>query len=140
MLVFLRWIVPCSYSFRMYSAVAAACKHIIGKGIAEINSQFRWAVRKVYIKEEKCSSQKMECKGKYKTAGNKKVEETIESICDLIQEELKKEMLPEFSEITGLIKALADLVTALANLEMSVRLSQGGKRNADVSLDGRRGK
>lgn len=49
-------------------------------------------------------------------------------------------MLPEFSEITGLIKALADLVTALANLEMSVRLSQGGKRNADVSLDGRRGK
>ena len=94
----------------------------------------------MYIKEETCSGQKMECKGKYKTAGNKKVEETIESICDLIQEELKKEMLPEFSEITGLIKALADLVTALANLEMSVRLSQGGKRNADVSLDGRRGK
>ncbi len=94
----------------------------------------------MYIKEETCSGQKMECKGKYKTAGNKKVEETIESICDLIQEELKKEMLLEFSEITGLIKALADLVTALANLEMSVRLSQGGKRNADVSLDGRRGK
>lgn len=69
-----------------------------------------------------------------------KVDKTIDSICNLIQEELKKEMLPEFFDITGLIKALADLVTALANLEMSVRLSQGGKRNADVSLDGRRGK
>lgn len=77
----------------------------------------------------------MECKGKYKTAGNKKVEETIESICDLIQEELKKEMLPEFFDITGLIKALAGLVTAKANLEMSVRLSQGRKSSANCQRD-----
>ncbi len=89
----------------------------------------------MYIREEKCLGQKMECKGKHKTAGNNKVEETIESICDLIQEELKKEILPEFSEITGLIKALADLVTAKANLEMSVRLSQGGKSSVNCQRD-----
>ena len=64
-----------------------------------------------------------------------KVDKTIDSICNLIQEELKKEMLPEFFDITGLIKALADLVTAKANLEMSVRLSQGRKSSANCQRD-----
>ena len=51
------------------------------------------------------------------------------------EEELKKEMLPEFFDITGLIKALAGLVTAKANLEMSVRLSQGRKSSANCQRD-----
>lgn len=60
-----------------------------------------------------------------------KVDKTIDSICNWIQEELKRENESDIPKIAELTKALADLITARANCEMYVRLHESGGSTAN---------
>ena len=58
-----------------------------------------------------------------------KVDETIEVLCDWIQAQLVDDKCDISHQVSEMTKALAALITAKANLNMSVRMHEGKRIN-----------
>lgn len=56
-----------------------------------------------------------------------KVDETIEVLCDWIQAQLVDDKCNTSHQVSEMVKALADLVSASASKRMSERVSTGSK-------------
>lgn len=54
-----------------------------------------------------------------------KVDETIEALCDWIQKQLVDGKCDASHQVSDMVKALAELVSASANKRMSERVSMG---------------